>query len=84
MTKKSKNCRAHDSVLWMRLCFIIRVETGWDNEPLPFKKLQKLCRDISLEDLDSTLREMAYAKRIRIMREWDGAGRMIETIINNE
>jgi len=86
MKKRAKNrtCRAHDSVLWVRLCFIIRVETGWDNEPLPFKKLREFCRDISLEDLDSTLREMAYAKRIRIVREWDGAGRMIETIINNE
>lgn len=81
---KIRNLRPHDSVLWARLCFIIRVETGWDNDPIPFKKLQKLCPSVSLEDLDSTLREMAYAKRIRITREWDEAGRMLEVITNNE
>jgi hypothetical protein len=83
-TKKNSLQRPHDSVLWVRLCFIIRVETGWDNEPQPFKKLRALCSDIPLDEFDFALSEMVRSARVRIHREWDEAGAMTETFTNNE
>lgn len=82
--KKRQKTDAHDAVLWVRLCLIIRVETGWKNDPISFDSIRKLARDLSLEDLDSTLREMVRCGRLLCSREWTEDGRMIEMFTNNE
>jgi len=82
--KKSAPKHAHDAVLWVRLCFIIRVETGFLNDPISFEKIRNLCLDVSLEDLDSTLQEMVRCGRLLCSREWSESGRMIEKFFNNE
>lgn len=82
--QKLANLHAHDAVLWVRLCFIIRVETGWENAPISFDRIRILTRDVSLEDLDFTLREMVKVGRLLCSREWSESGRMIETFTNNE
>lgn len=81
---KKQNFRPHDAVLWARLCFIIRVETGWANEPISFQKIRNLCRDVALEELDMGLQELIRSRRILCSREWTQDGRMIEIFTNNE
>jgi len=83
-SKKSPKIHAHNSVLWLRLCFIMRVETGFANEAISFPKIRKLCGDVPLEELDMTLREMTRSGRLLCLREWTEDGRMIEIFTNNE
>jgi len=84
MAKKRLPNHAHDSVLWLRLCFIIRVECGFANDPISFPKIRKFCGDVSLKDLDMTLQEMVKHGRLSCSREWTEDGRMIEMFTNNE
>jgi hypothetical protein len=83
-SKKSPSKLAHDSVLWVRLCFIIRVETGWNNDPISAQKIRKFCPDISLAELEIMLREMTICGRLSCSRFWDEAGWMTETYTYNE
>lgn len=83
-TRKNRFFHAHDAVLWLRLCFIIRVETGWANDPISYGKIRNLCFDVPLAELDMTLREMVKVGRLHCSREWTEDGRMVEMFTNNE
>lgn len=69
--------RHHDGVLWMRLCFTLKVETGF-GDPVSFERLRRICFDVPVADLDRLMLELEAAKVVTTRREWiarqDGKG----------
>ncbi len=65
--------KIHDGNLWLRLAQIIKVE-----EPVSFDQIRRFTRDVSIAQLDFTLREMAQARRICVSREW------LDNTVSNE
>jgi hypothetical protein len=79
---KRRHHTTHSSLLWDRLIQIVKVESAFDG-PVEFQVIRKLCRDIALEDLDATLREMIICRRLLCSRHWEDDDQMIETYTYN-